>query len=198
MLIFDSQTQGTGSGGSGCGCAASVLSAHFLPKLASGELKRILFVPTGALLSTVSFNEGQTIPGIAHGVVLESCISSAKRRDKDMQYVIAFVTGGMICALSQILMEKQKCFRDVSWFFWSALGPSLDLWGSMSRFPNGRRRARMCRFWDLETISGRVSKRWWTRKDLSVFFWEALKTVRQDFPQHSFFLILPPCSASQR
>ena len=68
-----------GSGGSGCGCAASVLSAHFLPKLASGELKRILFVPTGALLSTVSFNEGQTIPGIAHGVVLESCISSAKK-----------------------------------------------------------------------------------------------------------------------
>lgn len=137
MLIFDSQTQGTGSGGSGCGCAASVLSAHFLPKLASGELKRILFVPTGALLSTVSFNEGQTIPGIAHGVVLESCVSSAKRRDKDMQYVIAFVTGGMICALSQILMEKQKCFRDVSWFFWSALGPSLDLWGSMSRFQMG-------------------------------------------------------------
>ncbi len=35
-----------------------------------------------------------------------------------MQYVIAFVTGGMICALSQILMEKnKKCFRDVSWFF---------------------------------------------------------------------------------
>lgn len=79
MLIFDSQTQGTGSGGSGCGCAASVLSAHFLPKLASGELKRILFVPTGALLSTVSFNEGQTIPGIAHGIVLESCVSSAKK-----------------------------------------------------------------------------------------------------------------------
>lgn len=79
MLIFDSQTQGTGSGGSGCGCAASVLSAHFLPKLASGELERILFVPTGALLSTVSFNEGQTIPGIAHGIVLESCISSTKK-----------------------------------------------------------------------------------------------------------------------
>ena len=73
MLIFDSETQGTGSGGSGCGCAATTLSAHFLPKLASGEMKRILFVPTGALLSTVSFNEGQTIPGIAHGVVIESC-----------------------------------------------------------------------------------------------------------------------------
>ena len=72
MLIYDSETQGTGSGGSGCGCAASTLSAHFLPKLATGELKRILFVPTGALLSTVSFNEGETIPGIAHGVVLET------------------------------------------------------------------------------------------------------------------------------
>ena len=78
-LIFVSLTQGTGSGVSGVVRAASVLCAHFLPKLASGELERILFVPTGALLSTVSFNEGQTIPGIAHGVVLESCVSSAKK-----------------------------------------------------------------------------------------------------------------------
>lgn len=73
MLIYDAKKQKTGSGGSGCGCAASMLSAHFLPRLESGKLKRILFVPTGALLSTVSFNEGQSIPGIAHGVVLESC-----------------------------------------------------------------------------------------------------------------------------
>ena len=72
MLIYDNKTQGTGSGGSGCGCAASTLSAHYLPRLQDGTMKRILFVPTGALLSTVSFNEGQSIPGIAHGVVLES------------------------------------------------------------------------------------------------------------------------------
>lgn len=71
MLIFDNEKQKTGSGGSGCGCAATTLSAHFLPRLASGEMKRILFVPTGALLSTVSFNEGRSIPGIAHGIVLE-------------------------------------------------------------------------------------------------------------------------------
>lgn len=70
ILIYDNEKQGTGSGGSGCGCAASMLSAHFLPKLQRGELKRILFVPTGALLSTVSFNEGESIPGIAHAVVL--------------------------------------------------------------------------------------------------------------------------------
>ena len=40
-------------------------------KIQDGTWKRVLFVPTGALLSTVSFNEGQSIPGIAHGVMLE-------------------------------------------------------------------------------------------------------------------------------
>ena len=48
------------------------LGAYILDQLAEGRWKRVLFVPTGALLSTVSFNEGQTIPGIAHGVVLET------------------------------------------------------------------------------------------------------------------------------
>lgn len=69
--IFDKDTQGTDSGGSGCGCSAITMSAHFLPHIQDGTLKRVLFVPTGALLSTVSFNEGQNVPGIAHGVVLE-------------------------------------------------------------------------------------------------------------------------------
>lgn len=71
ILIYDKEKQGTGSGGSGCGCSAVTLSAHYLPMLMQGKLKRILFVPTGALLSTVSFNEGQSVPGIAHGVVIE-------------------------------------------------------------------------------------------------------------------------------
>ena len=69
--VFDSEAQDTHAGGSGCGCSAIVLAAYILPKLASGEWKRVLFVPTGALLSSVSFNEGQSVPGIAHGVVLE-------------------------------------------------------------------------------------------------------------------------------
>lgn len=73
MLIFDQQTQNTNSGGSGCGCAATTLSAYILPKIRSGEWKRVLFVPTGALMSTVSYNEGQSVPGIAHGIVLEHC-----------------------------------------------------------------------------------------------------------------------------
>ena len=69
--IFDAGKQGTGAGGSGCGCSAVTLSSYFLKQMESGELRKILFVPTGALLSTVSFNEGMTVPGIAHAVVIE-------------------------------------------------------------------------------------------------------------------------------
>lgn len=73
MIIFDQKTQDTHAGGSGCGCAASTLSAYILPKIESGEWKRVLFVPTGALMSTVSYNEGASVPGIAHAIVLEYC-----------------------------------------------------------------------------------------------------------------------------
>ena len=72
MLIFDPESQDTHAGGSGCGCSAVTLAAYLLPKINRGEWQRILFVPTGALLSTVSFNEGQSVPGIAHGVVIEN------------------------------------------------------------------------------------------------------------------------------
>lgn len=78
--IFDGKDQDTHSGGSGCGCSAVTLCALILPKLRTGEWKRVLFLPTGALLSNISFNEGQTIPGIAHGVVLES--AHGKGEDK--------------------------------------------------------------------------------------------------------------------
>lgn len=73
MTIFDQKSQDTHAGGSGCGCAAVTLSAYILPKIRKGEWKRVLFVPTGALMSTVSFNEGASVPGIAHGIVLEHC-----------------------------------------------------------------------------------------------------------------------------
>jgi len=71
--IYDRETQDTHSGGSGCGCSAVTLAAMILPKLEKGSWKRILFVPTGALLSPVSAHEGETVPGIAHGVVIEHC-----------------------------------------------------------------------------------------------------------------------------
>lgn len=72
MEIYD-QSQDAHAGGSGCGCSAVVLSAYILKQLEEGKWKRVLFVPTGALLSKTSFNEGQSIPGIAHAVELVSC-----------------------------------------------------------------------------------------------------------------------------
>lgn len=68
-IYYDSQD--THSGGSGCGCSAVTLTGYLLKKLYSGELNRILFVPTGALLSPISFHEGNTVPSIAHGVIIE-------------------------------------------------------------------------------------------------------------------------------
>ena len=63
--------QNVQSGGSGCGCSAVMLTGYILKMLESMEWKRVLFVPTGALLSQVSFNEGNSVPGIAHAVLLE-------------------------------------------------------------------------------------------------------------------------------
>ena len=67
--IYD-ETQDAHAGGSGCGCAAVTLAGYLLKKIQEGTFHRILFVPTGALLSKVSFNEGKTIPGVAHAVEL--------------------------------------------------------------------------------------------------------------------------------
>ena len=63
--------QDTHCGGSGCGCSAAVLNSMLMTQLSTGELKRILFMATGALLSPTSSLQGETIPGIAHAVVLE-------------------------------------------------------------------------------------------------------------------------------
>ena len=70
--IYDSASQDTHAGGSGCGCSAVTLSAYILKQLEEHNWNRILFIPTGALLSKVSFNEGNSVPGIAHAVVLEA------------------------------------------------------------------------------------------------------------------------------
>jgi len=69
-LIF-SGSQKVDCGGSGCGCSASVLNAYLLERIEKGELRRILFMATGALLSPTSALQSDSIPGIAHGVVLE-------------------------------------------------------------------------------------------------------------------------------
>ncbi len=71
-LIYNNEKQDTHSGGSGCGCSATVFSAYLYPKLMSGELKKILLVPTGALMSLCSTQQGDTINGIAHAVSISA------------------------------------------------------------------------------------------------------------------------------
>ena len=70
-MIFDSKVQGTKAGGSGCGCIASVFCGHFAPQIASGKIKRGMFVATGALMSPTTSQLGEPIIGIAHAVVIE-------------------------------------------------------------------------------------------------------------------------------
>lgn len=70
VMIFDPAEQDTHCGGSGCGCSASVLCGYFLPLLERGEAKNILFAATGALMSPMSLQQGETIPTISHLVHL--------------------------------------------------------------------------------------------------------------------------------
>lgn len=72
LLLFDRKTQDVHAGGSGCGCAASVFTAHLLPKLQKKQLKRLLFCPTGALLSPTSTMQGESIPSICHALAIEA------------------------------------------------------------------------------------------------------------------------------
>lgn len=71
-LIFDSDDKDTHCGGSGCGCSASVLCGYFLPMLERGEIKNMLFTATGALMSPLSLQQGDSIPTIAHLVHIRS------------------------------------------------------------------------------------------------------------------------------
>lgn len=69
MLLYDRQAQDMHAGGSGCGCAASVLCGYLLNGMRKGQWKRILFAPTGALLSPTSSFQGESIPSISHAIV---------------------------------------------------------------------------------------------------------------------------------
>lgn len=69
--IFNNEEQGTEAGGSGCGCSAVVLCGYLYKKLMEGKFKKILLVSTGALLSTTSSLQGESIPGIAHAISIE-------------------------------------------------------------------------------------------------------------------------------
>ena len=70
-MIYEPK-QDVHSGGSGCGCSAATFAGYVYKKMQRGELRRVLIMSTGALLSTISPFHGESIPGIAHAVSLVS------------------------------------------------------------------------------------------------------------------------------
>lgn len=74
MLLYDRDRQDMHAGGSGCGCSAAVFNGYLLTGLKQGRWRRILFAPTGALLSPTSSFQGESIPSICHLV----CVSTER------------------------------------------------------------------------------------------------------------------------
>ncbi|MDR3209828.1 MAG: stage V sporulation protein AD [Oscillospiraceae bacterium] len=72
LMIYERPEQDPHAGGSGCGCSASVLAGRILPGIASGVWKRVLFAATGAMLSAVSSQQGESIPSICYAVALSN------------------------------------------------------------------------------------------------------------------------------
>lgn len=70
LLLYDLDTQDVHAGGSGCGCAGSVFNSYILRRICAGELKKVLLVATGALMSQTSSLQGESIPSIAHAVLV--------------------------------------------------------------------------------------------------------------------------------
>ncbi|NMP37405.1 MAG: stage V sporulation protein AD [Clostridiales bacterium] len=72
IMMYDLKNQDVHAGGSGCGCSAAILCSYIMRRIREKSLKKVLFVGTGALLSPTSSLQGESIPAIAHGVVLEA------------------------------------------------------------------------------------------------------------------------------
>ena len=72
VLIFDTEAQDMHCGGSGCGCSASVLCGYLLGRMKRKEIKNLLFCGTGALLSPLSSQQGESIPAVCHAVEISA------------------------------------------------------------------------------------------------------------------------------
>lgn len=79
--IFDRDKQPVFAGGSGCACSAVVTLSTILPQLQSGELQRVLVIATGALLSPLTYQQGESIPSVAHAIVLEQPVKEGQQNN---------------------------------------------------------------------------------------------------------------------
>ena len=103
MLLYDLDKQDMHAGASGCGCSAAVLNGYLLGGMQQGRWQRVVFAPTGALLSPTSSFQGESIPGICHAVVF-----SAQKEGLAMEYLNAFLCGGVLCAVGQVLIDRTR------------------------------------------------------------------------------------------
>lgn len=72
LMLYDREKQDVHAGGSGCGCSGAVLCSVVLQRMCRKKLRNVLFIGTGALMSTTSSQQGESIPGIAHLVYLQA------------------------------------------------------------------------------------------------------------------------------
>lgn len=71
MMIFDIKGQDVHAGGSGCGCCGSVFAGHIMKLFEEGKINKMILMATGALMNPLAVFQGETIPAIAHGLVIE-------------------------------------------------------------------------------------------------------------------------------
>lgn len=83
LMIYDREGQDKHAGGSGCGCSASVLAASVMKNIRSGALSDILFIGTGALMNSMSIQQGMDIPSIAHLVHIRGAEIGGEDREND-------------------------------------------------------------------------------------------------------------------
>ena len=69
--IFDRRSQDTHNGGSGPACSAMVFAAYYYNEMKKGNINRLLFIPTGALMSPTSLQQGESIAGVAYAICIE-------------------------------------------------------------------------------------------------------------------------------
>ncbi len=69
-MIFNIKEQDVHAGGSGCGCCGSVFCGHIFKEFKRGNIKRMILMATGALMNPMTLFQGETIPAIAHALVI--------------------------------------------------------------------------------------------------------------------------------
>lgn len=70
-ILMYKEDQPVFAGASGCACVATTTFGHLLNRMRKGELRRMLVIATGALLSPMSYQQKETIPCVAHAVAIE-------------------------------------------------------------------------------------------------------------------------------